>query len=67
MACDAAGNLNDLFVLNPDTLTQTFISLSGSIPPPRYGMGFAATPDGMLYVFGGCGNSGKYSGLSAPV
>jgi hypothetical protein len=26
---------------------------SGSGPSPRYHLGFAATPDGMLYVFGG--------------
>ncbi len=34
---------------------------AGSSPFPRYGMGFAATPDGMLYVFGGysSGNEGK--------
>ena len=30
---------------------------AGSSPSPRYGMGFAATPDGMLYVFGGNDNS----------
>jgi hypothetical protein len=35
---------------------------AGSGPSPRYFMGFAATPDGMLYVFGGRdlgGNEGK--------
>ena len=31
---------------------------AGSGPSRRYGMGFAATPDGMLYVFGGYDNSG---------
>jgi hypothetical protein len=30
---------------------------TGSRPSPRYAMGFAATPDGMLYVFGGVGSS----------
>jgi hypothetical protein len=31
---------------------------AGSGPSRRYAMGFAATPDGMLYVFGGYDNSG---------
>jgi hypothetical protein len=29
---------------------------AGSGPSPRVYMGFAATPDGMLYVFGGWGS-----------
>jgi hypothetical protein len=35
---------------------------AGSGPFERYGMGFAATPDGMLYVFGGLDNSGTERG-----
>jgi hypothetical protein len=35
---------------------------AGSGPSPRAYMGFAATPDGMLYVFGGYDNSGKGGG-----
>ena len=34
--------------------------ISGYAPPGRYAMGFAATPDGMLYVFGGL-DSGRRS------
>ena len=33
--------------------TWTALSPSGSGPSPRQDMGFAATPDGMLYAFGG--------------
>ena len=49
----AAGYLNDLYRLSPAANTWTALSPSGSGPSPRDHMGFAATPDGMLYVFGG--------------
>jgi hypothetical protein len=32
--------------------------IASSGPSPRYAMGFAATPDGMLYVFGGGDSTG---------
>ena len=49
----AAAYLNDVYRFSPAANTWTALSPSGSAPSPRYGMGFAATPDGMLYVFGG--------------
>jgi hypothetical protein len=36
----------------------TALSPSGSGPSPRFAVGFTATPDGMLYVFGGDGDTG---------
>jgi hypothetical protein len=39
-------------------LTGVDALTAGSGLPPRYAMGFAATPDGMLYVFGGDGTNG---------
>jgi hypothetical protein len=35
---------------------------AGSGPSGRYSMGFASTPDGMLYVFGGRDSSGTEGG-----
>jgi hypothetical protein len=49
----AAGNLNDVYRFIAAANTWTALSPSGSGPSPRWQMGFAATPDGMLYVFGG--------------
>jgi hypothetical protein len=49
----AAGYLNDLYRFSPAANNWTLLSPSGSGPSPRSSMGFAATPDGMLYVFGG--------------
>jgi hypothetical protein len=37
----------------------TPLSPSGSGPSSRFSMGFAATPDGMLYVFGGWGDGNE--------
>jgi hypothetical protein len=54
----AAGNLNDLYRFSAAANNWTALSPSGSGPSPRYAMGFAATPDGMLYVFGGTSGSG---------
>jgi hypothetical protein len=51
----AAENLNDLYRFDPAALKWTKLSPAGPAPAPRFAMGFAATPDGMLYVFGGHG------------
>ena len=56
-----AAPLNDLYSFNPSTNTWTAIYPSGSTPSPRYLMGFAVTPDSMLYVFGGATSFGKGS------
>jgi hypothetical protein len=42
-----------MYRFNAAASTWTALSPSGSAPSPRWGIGFAATPDGMLYVFGG--------------
>ena len=58
----AAGfRLNDLYRFSAAANTWTALSPTGSGPSPRYLMGFAATPDGILYVFGGAdgGNVGE--------
>jgi hypothetical protein len=54
----AAGYLSDVYLFSAAANTWTALSLSGSGPSSRVGMGFEATPDGMLYVFGGTGGSG---------
>ena len=41
----------------------TKLSPSGSGPSPRHFMGFAATPDGMLYVFGGTDGGTERGGV----
>ena len=53
-----AVHLNDMYRFSPAANTWTALSPSGSGPSPRYGVGFAATPDGMLYVFGGYDDGG---------
>jgi hypothetical protein len=53
---------NDLYCFSPAANTWTALSPSGSAPAPRSHLGFAATPDGMLYVFGGNGVSGQMRG-----
>jgi hypothetical protein len=53
------GNLNDVYRFSAAANTWTALSPSGSAPSPRLWMGFAATPDGMLYVFGGSDGSGN--------
>jgi N-acetylneuraminic acid mutarotase len=55
-----AGLLNDLYRFSPTSNTWTALNIA-SPPSARYGMGFSATPDGMLYVFGGDGNRGEGS------
>ncbi len=49
----AADYYNDLYSFDPATVKWVKLNPSGSVPSPRHMMGFAATPDGMLYVFGG--------------
>ena len=56
-----------MYRFSPAANSWTALSPSGSDPFRRYGMGFAATPDGMLYVFGGSdgGNCGGWGGGQA--
>ncbi len=44
---------NDIYRFDPANAMWTALPPSGDPPLPRNAMGFAATPDGMLYVFGG--------------
>jgi hypothetical protein len=48
-----------MYRLSTAANTWTALSPSGSSPSPRHSMGFAATPDGMLYVIGGAGYEGN--------
>jgi hypothetical protein len=59
----AAGYLDGLYRFSPAANAWTALIPSGSGPSLRYRMGFVATPDGMLYVFGGEGNSGTERAL----
>ena len=52
---------NDLYRYDPKNVTWTALTALGSAPSPRESMGFTATPDGMLYLFGG------QSGIEASV
>ena len=61
----APGIFNDVYRFSAAANTWTALSPSGSGPSPRYHMGFAATPDGMLYVFGGRNYSGTEGGKGA--
>jgi hypothetical protein len=54
-----AGSFNDMYRFSPAANTWTALSPIGSGPSPRAYIGFAATPDGMLYVFGGRFNDGN--------
>jgi hypothetical protein len=61
--CIPAGFHNDVYRFSPAANTWTALSPSGSGPSPRGSMGFAATPNGMLYVFGGYGSgNGRVEG-----
>jgi hypothetical protein len=62
----AAGPSNDLYRFSPAANNWTKLSISGSGPSLRGSMGFAATPDGMLYVFGGAGD-GDAGGVALAV
>ena len=53
-----AGLLNDLYKFSSSTVTWTALSPSGPIPSPRSDMGFTATPDGTIYLFGGYNGGG---------
>jgi hypothetical protein len=55
----AAGRRNDLHRFAAGDNAWTALSPSGSAPSSRSAMGFVATPDGMLYVFGGLDGSGS--------
>jgi hypothetical protein len=57
----AGDGFNDLHRFSPAASTWTRLPPSGSVPSPRFWFGFAATPDGMLYVFGG--NFGGTAGV----
>jgi hypothetical protein len=59
----AAAYLNDVYRFSAAANTWTALSPTGSGPSPRYGMGFAATPDGMIYVFGGFSGGKGMGGL----
>jgi hypothetical protein len=60
----AAGRRNDLHCFAAGDNAWTALSPSGSAPSPRDAMGFAATPGGMLYVFGGQDGGGNWGGGS---
>jgi hypothetical protein len=47
--CAAVVHFGDLFSLNP--ITKTWTALPGFTT--CWGMGFAASPNGLLYLFGG--------------
>ena len=55
----AAARYNDLYRFSPSANTWTELFPYGSVPSPRSQIGFVATPDGMLYMFGGYDGSGK--------
>ena len=49
----AGGYLNDLYQFDPVDTTWRKLAVTGSVPTRRHMHGLTATPDGMLYVFGG--------------
>jgi hypothetical protein len=58
----AAVLFNDVNRFSAATNTWTALFPSGSGPSPRNAMGFAATPDSRLYVFGGYSGTGGSGG-----
>ncbi len=50
---------NDLWRFDPATSNWTLLSSAAVslAPPPRNAMGFAITPDGAMYLFGGTGQA----------
>ncbi len=48
-----SGYMDDLFCFKPRTLEWMRLSTVGARPTPRYDVGFTATPDGKIYLFGG--------------
>ena len=57
----ATGLLNDLYSYNSTTVMWTALGPNGTAPSQRTSMGFAATPDGTIYVFGGSDGGKKLS------
>jgi N-acetylneuraminic acid mutarotase len=57
----ASAFFNDLYRFSPTSNTWTAL-IAASPPTARFSMGFAATPDGMLYVFGGKGSGERGEG-----
>ena len=55
------GYCNDLFSFDPQARRWTQLNPVGNIPPPVHGMGFLASSNGLLYLFGGEGG-GVYAG-----
>jgi hypothetical protein len=53
---------NDFYRYSAAANTWTALSPSGSAPSGRFGLSCTATPDGMLYLFGGYGGSGTEGG-----
>ena len=47
------GPANDLYSFSPATVSWTALAPSGVAPLARSAMGFAATPDGLIYLWGG--------------
>jgi hypothetical protein len=59
-----SGHLNDIYRFSPTTNAWTLLSATNP-PVASWHMGFTATPDGSLYVFGGHTNSGGETALRA--
>jgi hypothetical protein len=59
------GRTNDLYCYIPAAVQWVAILPSGSAPSPRSGLVMVATPDGMVYIFGGYGGpcEGKHMAL----
>ena len=55
---------DDLYNFRPDTNTWTALLPLGK-PSPRWGAGFAAAPDGLVYAFGGTNGTSKCAGFVA--
>jgi hypothetical protein len=54
-----AGRFSDLYSYIPAARTWKALSPIGPPPSPRGGMGIAATPNGMVYIFGGYSDVGE--------
>jgi hypothetical protein len=61
-----AGFFEEVYRFSASESTWTALSPTGSGPSPRADMNIVATPDGMLYVFGGWagGNEGGGDGAA---
>ena len=58
----AGGTLGDLHRLDPANATWAAIQPSGTAPSSRTFFGFAAAPDGKIYLFGGLSGDGRHPG-----